>query len=293
MKLIFIHGRAQETFDEAALKQTWIDTWKIGLAKSGLEIPANVQIEFPYYGKLLIDLIQKTRSEKKQSEKNPTRSGIIIDPHQENEFLVAVLGDIAKNAALTRAEKQEIKNILDPNRGFFNWEIVQKILDWVDNKKGFTPKLMKRFVEDVFMYLTNRTIKNQINTHIENIFNDEPCVVVGHSLGSVVSYLVLKNNPQLKVKKFITIGSPLGLYSLRNYLEQPLEMPACVQNGWFNAYDDGDYIALKPLNKEHFNIQPPIENKKDVQNQTDNQHGIQGYLNDQVIALKIYEALLL
>jgi hypothetical protein len=107
-----------------------------------------------------------------------------------------------------------------------------------------------------------------------------------------VSYLVLKANSSFQVKKLITIGSPLGYHSLRPYLQEPLIMPQCIQNGWFNAYDDGDYVALNPLDKVHFNINPEIENKKDVRNLTSNRHGIKGYLNDSEVAKKIYEALI-
>ncbi len=87
------------------------------------------------------------------------------------------------------------------------------------------------------------------------------------------------------------MGSPLGLASVRPFLDLPLGMPSCVQNGWFNAYDERDFVALNPLDKKFFNIQPPIENKNDVDNQTENRHGIIGYLNDAVVARKIYEAL--
>jgi hypothetical protein len=112
-------------------------------------------------------------------------------------------------------------------------------------------------------------------------------------LGSIVSYLVLKNNPHFKVKKYITVGSPLGSVSVNKYLELPLEMPQCIQNGWFNAYDERDVVALNPLDNRYFDINPSIENKNDVNNHTDNRHGIVGYLNDAVIAKKIYDSLML
>ena len=32
-QLIFVHGRSQQEKDPAALKQTWIDAWKVGLEK--------------------------------------------------------------------------------------------------------------------------------------------------------------------------------------------------------------------------------------------------------------------
>ncbi|MFN7929349.1 MAG: hypothetical protein U0Y68_15670 [Blastocatellia bacterium] len=68
-------------------------------------------------------------------------------------------------------------------------------------------------------------------------------------------------------------------------------MPPCVESWLLNAYDDRDVVALHPLDGNTFNITPAIENKMDVDNQTDNRHGIIGYLNDGVVATKIREAL--
>ena len=122
-------------------------------------------------------------------------------------------------------------------------------------------------------------------------FNSEPCVVVGHSLGSIVSYNILRETSTINAFKFITVGSPLGINAVKKYLKTPIKMPDSVKNGWFNGYDERDVVALKPLNKEYFNITPSIKNKNDVDNHTSNRHGIEGYLNDKDIAREIYNAL--
>ncbi|MDZ4681096.1 MAG: hypothetical protein SH848_03125 [Saprospiraceae bacterium] len=61
-------------------------------------------------------------------------------------------------------------------------------------------------------------------------------------------------------------------------------MPESVKNGWFNAYDDRDVVALNPLDKVHFNINAAVYNKNDVKNHTKNRHGIEGYLEDAEVA---------
>jgi hypothetical protein len=65
-----------------------------------------------------------------------------------------------------------------------------------------------------------------------------------------------------------------------------LVSPPCVGQ-WFNAYDDRDVVALSPLDARTFNVTPPIENKSDVLNFTDNRHGIEGYLADSVVARQV------
>ncbi len=288
MKLIFVHGRSQEDFEEAVLKETWIESFKRGLAKSGLTLPNDVTIEFPYYGKLLKQLVDE--AQKPLESTNVTRSGYKPTESEEIQFFESFLGEIALNSDLTESEKQEIRRLSEQERGILNWEFVHKIVGYLDTKGYFASTLLKKFTLDVFLYLNIHDIKKQINQKVESVFDEEPCVVVGHSLGSIVSYLVLLNNPNLHVKKFITLGSPLGMNSIRKHLEHK-RMPACVKNGWYNAYDERDFIALKPLNKVNFNIRPEIENSNHVDNFTDNRHGIVGYLEDKVVSKEIYKYL--
>jgi hypothetical protein len=60
---------------------------------------------------------------------------------------------------------------------------------------------------------------------------------------------------------------------------------------WYNAYDEGDIVALNPLNDPWFKTDPAITNYNQVHNTTDNQHGIIGYLNDVTVARSVAEAL--
>jgi hypothetical protein len=55
-----------------------------------------------------------------------------------------------------------------------------------------------------------------------------------------------------------------------------------------------DVVALYPLDTKSFPLDPAnpaIENKTDVRNRTANRHGIAGYLDDQEVARRIYDAL--
>ena len=54
--------------------------------------------------------------------------------------------------------------------------------------------------------------------------------------------------------------------------------------------DERDVVALHPLDSANFNIDPAIENKTDVNNHTDNRHGITGYLDDATVAKRIRDA---
>ena len=56
MKLVFIHGRAQEDKDPLVLRQRWVSALQTGLATAGLELPIDERdIVFPFYGDALRD----------------------------------------------------------------------------------------------------------------------------------------------------------------------------------------------------------------------------------------------
>ncbi|KRG71222.1 hypothetical protein ABB29_05025 [Pseudoxanthomonas dokdonensis] len=77
-----------------------------------------------------------------------------------------------------------------------------------------------------------------------------PFVVVAHSQGSMIAYDVLRElaAEQYEVALFVTLGSPLGLPSVRSMFKQwsgkrKLQFPACVRR-WVNVADHLDPVAL-------------------------------------------------
>lgn len=286
MKLIFIHGRAQQGKDPVQLQKEWEDTWQKGLDRAGLQRPPSIQVAFPFYGDELDKLLKELDA---PMVEDVVYRGAAPDS-VEATFRGELLYEMAKDAGVSDAEIQAHYKGLPQEKGPLNWGWVQAILQALD-RTPLGGETLDAFTRDVYVYLTIKAVRKRIDAIVTGVFSDGPCVVVAHSLGTVVGYNVLSKLPQtVQVKKYITVGSPLGLNAIKKNLESPLKMPPCVES-WFNAYDDRDVVALHPLDGNTFNITPAIENKMDVDNQTDNRHGIIGYLNDGVVATKIREAL--
>lgn len=287
MKLILIHGRAQQNLDEQKLKQKWIDALADGLKKSGLMLPEKLEIGFPYYGDLLDELTKAV-----VVDGDVVTRGAEVTDQNEKTFFYELLSEVAEKNEISDADID--KNYVGDakERGPLNWEWIQAILKTLDEHTSIGDMSLRQFTRDVFLYLTVGGIRRTIDDFVRNEINSSPCVVVGHSLGSIVGYNVLKSLPQISANKYITVGSPLGLKSVRSKLEIPIMMPSSVKKGWYNAYDERDVVALQPLNERHFNVDPAIVNYGKVRNFTDNRHGIEGYLSDKEVALKIYEQLI-
>ena len=87
----------------------------------------------------------------------------------------------------------------------------------------------------------------------------------------------------------MTLRSPLAIKAIEK-ARAPNKHPDCVGKS-FNAMDERDVVALYPLDQSGFPIKPAIENNTHVDKHTENPDGIAGYLNDRVVAKRIYEAL--
>lgn len=290
-QLVFVHGRSQEHKDSKALKAEWVAAWKKGLDKSGLQMPVREEeIRFPYYGQTLYDLL------------NDIPAGEVADvvvrgdraDQAQQEFTRAIINEVARKAGITDAQiaKAAGQDVVD--RGPQNWKWVRGLLQAFDQVvPGASGTSIAMFTNDVYQYLKNPGVRDEIETGVRNAFVPEvPTVVVGHSLGAVVAYCLLKREGaalKWNVPLFVTVGSPLAVTEIFKSL-RPVKHPQCAA-GWYNAMDSRDVVALYPLDKDHFDVDPAIKNKTDVQNETSNRHGISGYLSDKEVALRIHDAL--
>lgn len=290
-QLVFIHGRSQENRDAAELKDEWIAAWTEGLAKNKLEPPIDEsEIRFPYYGQALYDLVKGRPLDEV--------AAVIVRGSDANEavatFVREVVLEVQKWAGISDDQVQRLADKQIVERGVLNWEWVQTVLKALDNHVlGASGAAVSIATRDVYLYLRNLGFQNLIDNGVRAAFTPGvETVVVGHSLGALVSYNLLRMYGESlgwKVPLFVTVGAPLAIRVIRDSLV-PTQHPKCVTK-WFNAMDERDVVALYPLAVPRFRVSPEIENKTDVVNPTSNHHGISGYLSDAEVAKRIYDAL--
>lgn len=296
-QLVFVHGRSQEHKDAGALKAEWLDALGEGLAKSGLSLPiGEADVRFPFYGDTLYDLVEGKSSDE--------AADVIVrgteGDDDEQRFVRAVLEEVRVENGITEEQLAEAVGDEVVERGPLQWEWVQGILRAVDRHvphgSGTSIALITR---DVYQYLKNSAVRETIDQGVAGaIAPGVETVVVGHSLGTVVAYRLLRGEGHLRgwnIPLLITVGSPLGVSEIRRTLRgfAPARCPECVTR-WHNAMDDRDVVALYPLTPQHFPLdpeQPAIENRTDLRNRTTNRHGIAGYLDDRDLAKLIHDAL--
>ena len=283
-RLLLVHGRAQQGRDPRSIKKEWLDALALGM---GRPLAPTVEVALPFYGDVLDEFTRQMEI--------PLTSDIHArGDDAQDEFLIfqaEMAEDIRQAAGITDAQiDAEYGN--DPQeRGPLNWKWVQSILKAIDkNSPGLGTRTLETFTRDVFLYTRRAGIRDAIDEIVSRELTDQPTVVVGHSLGSVVAFSVLgRDTRAIKVPLYLTVGSPLGVRSVRNAFI-PLRRPAPIAN-WYNAFDTRDVVSLYPLDDRNFPVRPSIENNSTIRNGTDNRHGISGYLNDTTVGRKIADLL--
>jgi hypothetical protein len=136
---------------------------------------------------------------------------------------------------------------------------VRGAADWLTRRYGRAARgFAMVFVREVATYLKEPEGKRRLaardavaDTIAEAIGTSagEPVTVVAHSLGSVVAYEALWANPELRVDRLITLGSPLGMAGIvfPRLLPTPIKDRGCRPPGvatWTNLADIGDLVAI-------------------------------------------------
>jgi pimeloyl-ACP methyl ester carboxylesterase len=286
-RLLLVHGRAQQGYDPAVLKSNWMDALRRGANALGRQIPDQLDVSFPYYA----DVLDRYTRGIPTTADVQARGDEKVD-ERFLEFEAAVAEEMRRGAGISDKDLDDLYGANPQPRGPENWRWVQAIVRAIDKYgSGTSGDTIETFMRDVYLYTNHAGVQNQINRIVNAVLSEEPTVVIGHSLGSVVAYNVLRTDTRrLHVPLFVTVGCPLAIRAIRDQLV-PLSFPKPPVDAWDNALDPRDIVALYPLNAANFPVSPAVTNYDQVKNHTNNRHGIVGYLDDPTVARWILDAL--
>lgn len=267
------------------------------MAAQGLDLPIDEpSVRFPYFGNTLA---AHTRG---QTGGHP---GVAIrgrgDDPEVQRFARSIIEEIRIARGIDEAEVLAELDGEIAQRGIGGWEWVHSVVGVLERRfPGLAEVALALRTADVEIYLNDDIARDEIDAGVAAaIAPGVPTVVVGHSLGSVVAYRLLRGEAGARgwvVPEFITLGSPLGMGPIRAAMRRlvgPARVPHCVGT-WFNAMDERDIVPLYPLDPRRFPLSPAtpeIINRREVRNPSAGHHDIAGYLEDPVVARRIHDAL--
>ncbi|OLT00494.1 hypothetical protein BJF90_34855 [Pseudonocardia sp. CNS-004] len=159
---------------------------------------------------------------------------------------------------------------------------VTRLGAWLERRFGVAGKLL--FYGDLVQvrrFQRDDHLADAVLDRLRDSLGSGPRVLVGHSLGSIVAYESLCTIADHGVQTLITIGSPLGLRSIRGALrpraaDRIPHLPPGVLR-WVNIYDRGDPVSLAGGLAEHW---PDVADAT-VDNGSDS-HAVVRYLSKKV-----------
>ena len=285
MRLVFVHGMRQEGKIADDLKKEWEDAVNAAWETRNLTKPSYT-LEMPFYGDVLNDLVEEVRD----SSADITARGE-GGPGTFTPFEAELIREMGANEGITDPEIQEELGQEVVARGPANWEWVQAIARLLERNVPALGLLGLKFVRQVDGYLTRPHIQQAVDDVVRPSLLQGSTVVVAHSLGTIVAYLLLrKAGENAKIPLFVTLGSPLGIDAVKqNLLPPSLRVPAGVAK-WLNGTDERDYVALHSrLDRDTF--AENIENVSDLHNRESDAHAIVDYLSDDTVCRRIHTAL--
>lgn len=190
--------------------------------------------------------------------------------------------------------------------------------DYSLNFSGLNDLIIEKYFTDLEAYYSNQfneknllirdILRNRLKTILIEHKRDD-ILLIAHSMGSIIAYDVLALfAAQVKIKTFITIGSPLGIpfviskianeLHLNNRETQKPEIPVSIQKNWFNFSDLEDKVAFNYQLNDDFSentdgvkITDFIVSNDYTFNGNHNPHKSYGYLRTPEIATVIYDFL--
>ncbi|WP_269914219.1 hypothetical protein [Acinetobacter sp. HY1485] len=256
MKIIFIHGINQQKYNAQTFQDHWSKVFDIGVKQNQLD-SQHISLEFPFYGDILHHFAHKQKTFKQHLLDAP----IPLLPHYNKQNKSSLIKKLVGISQFTKDH------------------LLKEMISLLNHFPNFHESLVQKFLFETYLYWHDATFQQQIYHRIASCFDEnEEHIVIAHSLGSVVAYDLLQQLPhQYKVKRFITLASPLPFNVVQKHIVQPIQRPAVLQGDWYNFFSSDDYLTTKAMLPPLFNLQPAIINKK-IHTFLDKPHEIIGYL---------------
>lgn len=290
MRMILVHGINQQGKSAQKIHDEWLGALHATYTAHGPNPLGKLsRIEAAFYG----DTLEALASAKVTSQAIALGAEEASDDF--DDFAVDALREMALRMGASEAQIQEEAQATAVAQGagiHKKWlKAIARVIEKVSPLHG---TLALRVLGQAHAYIRNQHVHDEVNKLVRPLFeDDEPALVVAHSLGTIVSYSLLRefarNGRPRQSPLFLTLGSPLGIDSVRKGFPKPRNRPDNVTR-WINGADPEDFVALRcELTPETFG--PGIENYPDFNNGKDDPHSIVGYLSDVRVADEVAKAI--
>lgn len=285
MRLVLVHGINNEGRTPNAIIDEWLDALARVLSPDEMAKVRAAEIVAPYYG----DALYEATKRQSQAEPKAVTLSVADAPADEAAFYRQALEDMAPAAGITEADIRAAAGTGDAvELGLPHDRRLLALLGALERVSPWQGSVILKLLPQGFVYLNRANVTAAVDDIVRPALTERPCVVVGHSLGSVISFKVLRDEPGVRVPFYLTIGSPLAIAAFKNAIGPIFARPNGVTT-WLNGLDRDDAATLgRGLKETTFG--PGIENVDDIDNGNET-HAARMYLQNRKIAEALARAL--
>ncbi|UFN44552.1 hypothetical protein [Nocardioides okcheonensis] len=255
--VVMVHGIAQQKRSAEELQAAWIPALACGVREAGHEDLADkitvdndsgIEARMAFYGDLF--LAADAQGDGSRPEVDPEVQAVELDLARamlERATEVGGPRDQARASvalAATAPEQVDAQGFRATIRPAV--EALARIGWLADLGQAFGERYVWQELRQASLYLTKPDMREAIQDRVNRILTADTRLVIGHSLGSVVSYEAL-HRASVATPHFVTMGSPLGLRGpvTRRLEQQPPAFPLSALS-WLNLADHDDLVAGEP-----------------------------------------------
>lgn len=291
MRLVFVHGINNEKLTVGEVRDIWMSALEEGWQDLGLVPSKPFTAEAAYYA----DILANATNYKKpvvEMGGGEVSSGLAIEFLRTYAEQAGVTQEELEAAAAAEGIPQVAVAQGVPHEG---WVIAfAQVLERLLPTKG--KYIAKLYLKQASVYIGDPALAEKIASSVtKQVFDGkpDPTIVIGHSLGSVVSYRLLASNnfSARSLPLYVTLGSPLSVEIFRPILPKLGSLPMPPIGKWINGRNKEDFVTLgKAITKKSIGFEG-VEDVTDVVDNKDDRHDIRAYLRSPTIAKPIYDAI--
>ncbi|HZN71758.1 MAG TPA: hypothetical protein VFC00_08790 [Micromonosporaceae bacterium] len=237
--LVGVHGVGHQQAGRHQLLARWSLALADGLERAYGATVAVPDLDIAFYG----DLVWQHHQDRGKG----VLDGGVWEEFDDDELrdLAASMRDLIGEHELAAAEQ------LPSAKGYTRVpQAIVRLLSVLDTRFG--PTAVVLFVSQfrqVRRYLREPLVKAEVDARVRGTVGGDCRVLIGHSLGSVVAFEFVRQNPEHRLDLLLTLGSPLGLRMVRERMADPGHgssaiwgVPGNVSH-WVNVRDVHDPVA--------------------------------------------------
>ena len=209
----------------------------------------------------------------------------------ELEFLTSALQDVFIDTTPEEFDKFAARGLALGGGLPATSKRLNRLLLAVDGRWPHASRAMVWVLHEVYLYLYEAEAALEVRRFICDEAPRETRIVIGHSLGSVIAYDLLRRGQLPQVHTFFAVGSPLGFPTVQKALARTMDNrtePSDLRlHSWATIYDPRDAVT----GGRGLNHAWPQTNDIPVENRRRNSHGIREYLGQASLGAAVCEAL--